>query len=315
MTTRGNETDAVPPQSPSKDTSRNSRLSPILSREELKPFVRAYDLSDLSLYWVPVKEFPVPAMQRRWLLEFLQRLGLFLEGESQLREENFLPFKSLYPDYLDRFTQTGREYLPLSGMSIAPDTKPVANPSFEDIKEVVSSSSKSGKPVDVNQFLPDILYWFLMKKGVQQRQDFFGTGGMITLYLRPDPACIPPPLHIPKVISSRPEFNKDIEGQVQATYSMKDSFLQASKNLFGKPFEHLPIYQGIRFVLPILSSKDWIAANSENRERYLQLFDGMFWESPRDGGMLLALKDATFDRRLVEILRSMEKDGHTYADF
>ncbi|WP_419805280.1 hypothetical protein [Terriglobus sp.] len=307
--------DAVHSQSSPQDVSRSSRLSAILSREELAPFVRAYDLSDLSLYWLPVKEFPVPQKQRSWLLEFLKRLGLVLESESGLREENFLPFKTLYPDYLDRFTQTGMEYLPLSGMSISPDAKPVANPSFEDIKELVGSSSKSGAPVDVNQFMPDILYWFLIKKGLQQRQDFFGSGGMITLYLKPDAACVAPPLRIPKVVSSRPDFSKDIEGQVQATYSMKDGFLQASKELFGKSFEHLPIYQGIRFVLPILSSKNFTTADVETRECYLQLFEGMFWESPKDRGMLLVLKDAAFDRRLVEILQSMEEDGYKYADF
>ncbi len=54
------------------------------------------------------------------------------------------------------------EYLPLSGMSISPDAKPVANPSFDDVKELVGSSSKSGGAVDVNQFTPDIIYWFLI---------------------------------------------------------------------------------------------------------------------------------------------------------
>lgn len=292
--------------------SRPSRLSPTSLPEDLAPFVRAAEITDVSLYWMPIKEFPVLPRQRGWILEFLKRLGPALKASDGLREENFLPFKSLYPDYLDRFTQMSVEYLPLSGISLAPDTKPTNNPTFEEIKNLIEEGSKSGKPIDVNQFVPDILYWFLMKRGEEQRQDFWGGGGMITLYLKPDMASQAPKIHFPKVITSRPDFDKGMEGKIQATYSMKDSFLQKSKELFGKPFEKLPMYQGLRFILPILSSSNLMNVAAAERERYLQLFDGMFIESKADHGMLMMMKNPLFDDQLFEILQSMLKDGHEY---
>src|SRR6266849_1739359 len=96
-----------------------TRLTPI-EEKTLAPFVRATTITDVSIYWMPVSRFPMAASQREWLLEFHRRLALHLLAKSKLREECFLQFKSLYPNLLNRFTATSRNYVPMTGAALVP---------------------------------------------------------------------------------------------------------------------------------------------------------------------------------------------------
>jgi hypothetical protein len=235
-------------------TSRTaSRLTPIPERA-LDPFVRATVVDDISIYWLPVDRFPMLPGTREWLQHFHQRLALFLKESAGLREECFLQFKSLYPDLLDRFTDTSQQYIPLPGASLVPGAAPPKPPDFDAVKKEVEEASKRGTPLDVKQWIPDHLYWFLMKHADRQRADFLGHGGMLTLYLAPDPKTAPPELKAPLLFRSMPCYSEDDSKQIQALYSMQDKFLAQSKEAFGEPFRGDSSYKGLVFILPLFTS-------------------------------------------------------------
>lgn len=288
------------------------RLNPIDRSQELLPFVRATALDDISLYWIPVRSYPLPALQRRWLLEFLRRLKLLLAAREKLREECFLLFKSLSSEVVNRFTASARQHIPTTGMLLTPGETPPAPPDFEQSKAEAAECGKKGVPFDVARLVPDYGYWFLSKNAEAQREEFFGYGGMFMLYLKADPATEPPPLRLPKLFTSHPSFSPRLADGLAAAYSMKDGFLEKSKELFGEPFRDDPSYEGLPFVLPLLSSTSFVEATTEQRAQWFEVFDGYCIESRKDKGVLLALRDPGFDDALIEILKAMEGAGETY---
>ncbi|HEX3437411.1 MAG TPA: hypothetical protein VHT24_11645 [Pseudacidobacterium sp.] len=289
-----------------------SRLSAIDKSKELLPFVRASTIEDISLYWIPVESYPLPARQRRWMLRFLPQLKDLLASKYELREECFLQFKTLYPDLLPRFTEKAREYMPMTGVSLTPGQTPPALPGFEEIKEQVEQSSKKGAPLDVHRWMPDHTHWFLIKDSEAQREDFFGHGGMFMLYLKQDTKTQPPVLKLPKIATSHPAFSPHLEKDLAAAYSLKDAFLAKSKALFGEPFRSDPSFDGLLFVLPLLNSASFMNATVEQRAVWFDVFDGYCIESKADRGVLLALKEPDFDDHLVALLQAMREAGDKY---
>lgn len=290
---------------------KRSRLES-LEEKTFEPFVRALAIHDTSIYWLPVSQYPIVQFQREWLLEFHRRLGAHLRKTAGLREESFLQFKSLYPDLLDRFTETSTDYIPLTGISLVPGTAPPELPDLKAVKEQVESASKSGDPVDVNRWMPDHLHWFASKKPEQQRADFFGHGGMLTIYLAPDPETTPPPIKFPRIVTSHPAYSDSIHSEIQAVYSLRDKFLAHSKEVFGEPFRKTPSYKGLLFVLPLFTSEALLSAPSSQRSAWFSVFDAYFAESKVDRGMLLAMKNPSFDDELSEIVLAMREDGIVY---
>ncbi len=292
-------------------TSSPSRLKP-LREPTVSPFVRAAAIEDASVYWLPVSQFPMLLQQRDWLLEFHQRLAAHLLTASDLREECFLQFKSLYPDLLDRFTSTSSEYVPMTGASLVPGTQPQPLPDFDAIKQQMESASKSGEPVDVNRWMPDHLHWFLLKKAEAQRRDFFGYGGMLSLYLAKDPGTVAPTFEMPRLIRSHPGYTDTLNDEVAAIYSLRDAFLAKSKEVFGSPFRQSSSYRGLLFVLPLFTGESLVQAMPEDRAAWFAVFEGYFIESKVDHGMLLVLKDPDFDDRLQQLVDGMREDGLVY---
>ena len=287
-----------------------SRLQP-LQEENFQPFLRATAITDISVYWMPVPKFPMLLSHREWILEFHVRLALQLKSK-QLREECFLQFKSLYPDLIDRFTETSSEYIPMTGGSLVPGATPPEPPDFEAIKKQVEAASKSGKPVDVNRWIPDHLHWFVAKKPEPQRKDFFGHGGMLTIYLPPDSETKPPEIHFPRLVTSHPGYSDSIHSEIQAIYSLRDKFLSRSKEVFGEPFKKTPDYKGLLFTLPLFTSDTLLAATAEQRTQWFSVFDAYFAESRVDRGMILAVKDGSFDGQIADLINSMKEDGLVY---
>jgi hypothetical protein len=291
---------------------RNPRPTPPDRAQELLPFVRATILEDISLYWIPVQSYPMPAAQRRWLMEFFRLLKVVLEKKDSLREESFLLFKSLSEDLVNRFTVTAQKFMPMPGIALTPGSTPPSPPSFEEAKQEAAASSKKGVPFDVLRMVPDYAYWFLNKDSETQRKEFFGYGGMFMLYLKPDPETQLPAFELPKIMTSHPAFSPKIMETLSAAYAMKDPFLAKSKELFGEPLQDDPSFEGLSFVLPFLNSADFFQATPEEREIWFGLFDGYCIESKADKGLLLALKDPDFDEHLINILKSMEESGERY---
>ena len=294
-------------------TLKRSRLAP-LELPTLSPFMRAALIEDCSVYWIGVREFPLLPPQREWLLEFLKRLAVVMQDEYELREEWFLEFKALYPDLLNRFIDRSSAYIPMTGMTLIPGAAPVSAPAFEDVKRVVEESTKKGTPVDVAQWMPDHAHWFAMKDPEAQRADFFGHGGMFSLYMKADPKTSQLPPKLPRFITSHEAYNPESERQYAMLAALQDGFLAKSKQKFGEPFREDPSYRGLLFVLPLLSGASLVNATPDARAEWFELFDGYCIESKPDKGVVLACKDPQFDEHLIGILEGMRDDKLRYRD-
>ena len=292
---------------------KRRRLAP-LELQTLTPFVRASAIEDCSVYWIGVSGFPVPPMQREWLLEFLKRLAVVFREHYEAREEWFLQFKALYPDLLNRFIERSSVYIPMTGMTLVPGTSPIGAPGFEDVKRVVEESSKKGNPVDVKQWMPDHAHWFAMKEPEAQREDFFGHGGMFSLYLKADPTTAKLPPKLPRFMTSHEAYTPNSDRQFAMVASIQDGFLAKSKLKFGEPFREDPSYRGLLFVIPLLTSASLTEVATDVRASWFDLFDGYCIESRTDRGLVLACKDPNFDEHLIQILESMRNDKFRYRD-
>ncbi len=296
---------------PSPQAHTSSRVEP-LQDKSLSPFVRATAVEDASIYWLPVSHFPMLLTEREWLLEFQRRLALRLRTAPGLREECFLQFKSLYPDLLERFTGTTADSVLMTGFSLTPGNPSTPLPDMDSIRKQVEEAQRSGNAIDVNRWIPDYLHWFLLKKADAQRRDFFGFGGMVTLYLPPDPKTAPPIFEMPRIIKTHPGYSDTMQAEIAAAYCLRDAFLARSKQVFGTPFESDPDYKGMLFVLPLLTGASLVQATSEERAAWFEVFEGYLIESKLDHGVLLMLKDPAFDDVLWELLEEMRNDDLHY---
>lgn len=278
----------------------------------IDPFVRAPAITDSSVYWMPVSQFPMLPFQREWLEKFHVRLAALLKDRQGLREELFLQFKSLYPDLIDRFTSTSSAFMPMSGMSLRPGSRPTSLPDLDAVRKQVESAQKNGTGVDTKTWMPDYLHWFARKRPVEQRSGFLGHGGLMTLYIKPDPETAAPVVEMPGFVKSLKVYDDKMQDDIQAGYSLRDAFLKKSKEVFGEAFRDDPAYNGMMFILPLLTSESLLSATPKERAVWFSVFDGYFIESQQDSGMVLALKHPDFDESMSDLLREMREAGIVY---
>jgi hypothetical protein len=282
------------------------RLEPIHDLD-LKPFLRAEELEDISLYWAPVDTFPMNFRLRSWWMTFLTRFKEVMAKQS-LRQENFLQFKTIAVEKPDRFMAMASEFVPLTGISVKPGETIPGIPDLEEVKKAVYREG-----FRIEKYVADYAYWFINKQDQKQRQQFFGMGGMTFLWLKEDPAAKPPDLKLPLAARRLMEAHgTDIEGRLRGTYAMQESFLQKSKNVFGQSIADDPSFKGLPFVLPLLSSRYFFDAGPERRQEWFEVFEGYCTESKEDKGVLLALKTPCFDEQLAPLLKQMRADGVEY---
>jgi len=286
----------------------------LLEHQELtlEPFVRASAVTDCSIYWCGVDQFPMNFYERAWLLEFLRRLAQRLKQTDGLREETFLQSKATLPDLMDTFLKRSRTYMPLAGMTLVPGTAPIKPPKAEEMREALEKASKNNSSPDVASWMPDNAHLFLDKSAEAQREDFFGHGGMFSLLMKPDskPRQLLP--EVPRIFATHPAYTGTLQKQYDMVQSFQNDFLGQSKLIFGEPFREDPSYDGLPFILPLLTAKSVMDAPPDTRKDWFELFDGYWIESKPDRGLLLVLENPDFDDDLLELLEEMREDGHTY---
>jgi hypothetical protein len=147
---------------------------------------------------------------------------------------------------------------------------------------------------------------------VEQRASFLGYGGLLTLYIKPGPETAAPVIEMPDFVKSLKVYDARMQDDIQAAYSLRDAFLKQSKEVFGEPFRNDPAYNGMLFILPLVSSESLLASMEEERAAWFSVFDAYFVESQQDFGLVLALKDPDFDEPLNDLLQNMREDGLVY---
>ncbi len=293
------------------DRSRE-RLSPIDRSKELLPFRRAEKITNQSLYWLAAGAWPMSDGLRKWVLEFCRRIEEHFKGELGLRPESFLAFKALEKlgDMKDAFLRTAIEHRPHLGLARRPGEEVTfpAPPTEQDVYAFGDGSKK----FSMSDYIADFAYWFLNKAAVEQRELFFGHGGMTTLYLAPDPETEAPEMAFTPGMMKHPMFKKfNVQRHHEMTYSLQDSFLPKSKELFGEDIKNDPQFPGMLFILPLLETRHFFGADDETVEKWYSLFDVYMRESMLDKGVLIASKH-DLDEPMIEILKAMRDEGWVY---
>ncbi len=295
----------------SSGTSRSGdRLTPIA--DELLPLQRARDLTRCLLYWIPVDGFPVPAHQRAWLMSFLDRLVELIGSQLGLRAEVFLQ-KTVVQEHTELFVNTAMDYAPKMGLSHKPGAAFPSSPTKQEIEGLVDQAKKREK-ITLDKWLPQTCYWFSTKAEKQQREHFFGYGGMTMIFLKPDPGTVPPKLPISPALLQKNELLRmaNLDGLLAKAYALNDAFLAKSKELFQDPARKNELFfRGIRFILPSLTSADFFGQPQELFDKWFELFDLYMNESPADEGIVLASK-VDIEAQLIGILKQMNDEGLVY---
>jgi hypothetical protein len=287
------------------------KRSDVTRREkDLLPWRRAEQLKPCFLYWAPVNQFPVPVHQKKWLLEFFNRLTQQLQASRGLRPELFLQFKSLLdPQLKKKFLNHAADLCPITGLSRRPGAPLQQPPDPEDVKAIIEGR----KEFVFGDYVADYAYWFVDKSAEKQRELFLGEGGLTMLYLKPDPATQAPPVPFSAAVRKRPIFQKfDVDRLFARTIALRDGFQEKSKNLFGSGLEDDPQFAGLRFVIPLLTTGDFFCRPPQDVESWFQLFDVYVNESHADNGILMAFKE-DYENSVIELLAAMRKDNLEYV--
>ena len=294
---------------------REGRLRPIDRGRDLLPWRKAGQATWCSLYWIPVNTFPAPAQQKQWLMAFFDRLTPLVEKKFGLQAEVFLQFKTIYPDLLESFTNNSFDLYPYIGLSRRPGSELPAPPTME--KDVIPLQ-QGKKKFDFGEYIGDYCYWFLIKDERKQRELFLGHGGMMFLFLKPDPKAQPAPVKIPGKVRSDPKYGDflqqfNVDKVIGATGSLQHEFLAKSKKMFGAGLEGKAEWRGLLFIIPLLRTGDFFSRPEPERQSWFELFDFYVNESPEDKGVLLAAK-GDFDEDLIGILNEMRDEKLVYPE-
>ena len=287
-----------------------TRLSdPLKEAERLEPWSRATAIDDLFLYWMPVSGFPMTADEKLWLTEFLRLWELKVAAPAKLRPEIFVHMRALSKDAADDFLRYAQKCIVRLGLGRRPAADIPRFPTAEQIKKI----AERGETIDLYEWTGDYHYWFVNKDPARQRELFLGHGGMMTLYLPPDPKIPQNKLPFtPKLREAFAVFKQvDVDAMIEGSNAAMDSFLPESKRLFGKGLEDRPQYPGIPFVLPALDSGHILAATAEQRREWFAFAPMYVRESLQDKGVLLAFQ-ADHEDALKDLLDEMRSRGVHY---
>jgi hypothetical protein len=256
------------------------------------------------VYWIGGFPYPMPFLVQRWFHTFLSLLKEEV-SKRDLRQENFVRFRSVAQEHTERFLETSLEYEPLAGFAIPPDGAKVKPPTAKDIEDAIKNGG-----FKLADWIGDYTFWFLQKQDERQRQDFFGVGGMLLLWLKPDPNAAPPAMPFPAPAQAWLQENgHNLQGTLDGLYRLQDGFLAKSKKVFGATVAGDPAYDGLPFVLPLLQARHFLEASAETLESWFTVFDGYLIESREDAGVLLAFKDRDFDPVLQTVLEQMQRNN------
>jgi len=258
---------------------------------------------------MPVASVPVPQSQKQWLLIFLEGLSSVLKHQFGLRSELFLQFKILYPNLMEEFMRSGTQFSPVPGLGRRPGSDFPRLPSIDEVSKEV----QSGK-IDVLKHLPDLSYWFVDKAEKEQRELFFGEGGMSILFLKPDPKTKAPEIPFSPTLRKQPLFGRiDVDRVHARTFALMDDFQERSKELLGTGLEDNPQFKGLRFILPLLTTRDFFSEPAEEVKKWFELFDVYVTESQADKGIILASK-VDLEDHLIQLLKGMREKGLEYQE-
>jgi hypothetical protein len=292
----------------------------LMSVSELLPWRHARDCQHCFLYWMPVSQFPAPAMQRRWLLRFFEALAGALEKERRLNSETFVQLRTVTEDadVQREFLNHSMDLRPLLGYARSPHAEiPPATLSQEELDAFTRGERKP----DLYEHMPAYCYWFVKRDGELHRRLFLGHGGMTLLFLPPDPKTRMPEelkwaiAKINRIRMLQPlREQMDIDKELKSTASLHGEFLSKSKAVFGVGMERDLHYRGLPYIIPLLSSRDFFESPAEIVESWFGVFEMYVRESPTDAAIILASKASVHDL-VISVVEALRAEGLTYPSY
>src|ERR1700674_2398520 len=155
----------MPDESTSSSAARQSRLAPADRTKELLPWRRAKSMTKCSLYWLPVSAFPAPQAEKAWLLRFATLFGSRMKASFEAEPWLFFQYKTAVTVH-DEFIRHAQEFMPLMGLGRRPGATIPDLPSDAELQAAVDAKRK----LDVNKYMADYVYWFLIKSDQRQRE-------------------------------------------------------------------------------------------------------------------------------------------------
>jgi len=281
--------------------------------ERLRPLRRAHTLQDYFVYWIPVDSVPLRSAQKAWLREFMDRLLDYLQPECGLTAQVFLQYKTIHPHLMEDFTKHALEFVPLMGFARKPGVALPPIPTLEDLQPLINRE----KAFDLNDYIGDFCYWFVVPDAPLQRDLFFGHGGMTFMFTPPNGATPATPVPIPTGIRNhttfKPLFEKVDPNRVVATgRALQQPWLGKSLELYRGDLDPSPQLRGVPFIIPLLRSSDFIHSSIE-RQKLATLCEFYITESPEDGGILFA-SPTDHEGKLLAILEEMRSNKYLYPE-
>ncbi len=156
------------------------------------PFRRADALVGSSLYWIPVSSIPPREAEKTWLRKFLLAFDAEMKNALKCRVEVFVTRKAIFPDMMDPMLINLQALNPIPGVMRLYGEKLRKAPPAREIERMVAD----GKQAQLLQMGSDSGWWFVKKNADFQRGLFLGHGGMVNVWLPPDPKTAPPLFHM-----------------------------------------------------------------------------------------------------------------------
>jgi hypothetical protein len=211
----------------------------------------------------------------------------------------------------DAFLRAAPNFSPIMGLRRKTGDPLPRLPTMEDAYQIANGK----KRIDPGEFTPDYCYWFASKAEKSQRELFFGHGGTTLILLKPDPGTRPLELPVTPAFRKKNKLFQafDVEKILARAYSLGDTFLAKSKDLFGGGLSDEPQYPGLLFILPLLATTDFFDQPIEECDKWFRLFDVYVNESPADRGVLMA-SGVDFEEPLIGLLKQMREEGLKYDE-
>jgi hypothetical protein len=292
-------------------TTPRSRLERLEDEAAVRPWIKAPDQTACQVFYLPVSIFPLRMEEAQWIREFSNRLAQRLLRESELREEVFLQLSTATEDYAKEFKRYSQRSFHLLGYVRSPGKELTGIPDADTVSEDIRRTQK----FDLARWTADYALWFQTKAAPEQRELFLGSGGMFSIFLPPDgKAQMPenPFPFTPKMRAAFPLFKtQDVDGFFASAFTVLDSFLENSKQIFGKGLDPEAYVEKIGFVLPRFDSTYLVQVGDEEAAAWFSCFDVYLGESSGEKGMLLAFRK-DYRNTVEEVLESMRQDDIVY---
>lgn len=272
----------------------------------LRPWVRAETLSWPDLFWAPVSAFPVRAMEKQWETAFLGALFARLSQQG-LSPCCFLEAGCIQGPLEAAFLSDAPALTPLPGYCRELWDPPPGPPPPEEIDAI----RQGRRPYSHGLFSRGLAFWMDPPDLRSFCERYCGHGGLVILFTaaaaQQDPLAAFPPAIFENPFLAQLAPGRDLRREFRQAKRMQDPRMAAIRKAFARGWERLPQYEGAIFLIPKLKSLDFFSHERDIFETLFEVAPVCFFESPRDGGFLLA-SATPFSAVLAETMKDVRAE-------